>query len=68
MPVQGGYGQSTLDYIGCHNGRFFSIETKAPGKKPTDRQNMIIDQMNAAGGKTFVIDGDLEELEEWLYL
>lgn len=66
MPVPGGFGGTTLDYIGCHSGVFFAIETKKPGGKPTDRQNMIIEQMRRAGGKVFVIDGDTEELEAWL--
>jgi hypothetical protein len=66
MPVPSGYGDTTLDYVGCHYGRFFGIETKAPGKKPTDRQNMIIGLMQRAGAKVFVIDGDTGELEKWL--
>jgi hypothetical protein len=66
MPVPGGFGKSTLDYIGCHRGRFFSIETKAPGKKPTPRQKQIISIMERAGAKVFVIDGDLTELKDWL--
>lgn len=66
MPVPSGYGDTTLDYVGCHYGRFFAIETKAPGKKPTDRQNMIISMMQRAGARVFVIDGDTEELEKWL--
>lgn len=66
MPVPSGFGESTLDYIGCLHGRFFSIETKAPGKKPTDRQKTIISAMQRAGGAVFVIDGDLTELTEWI--
>lgn len=66
MPVPSGYGGSTLDYIGCYLGRFFAVETKAPGKKPTARQKQIIAAIERAGGKTFVIDGDLTELEDWL--
>lgn len=66
MPVPGGFGGTTLDYIGCHWGRFFAIETKKPGGKPTDRQKQIISQIDQAGGKTFVIDGDTTELELWL--
>jgi hypothetical protein len=34
MPVPYGYGESSLDYLICVNGRFVAIETKAPGKKP----------------------------------
>ena len=56
MPVPGGFGGTTLDYVGCHMGRFFAIETKAPGKKPTPRQNVIIAMIQRAGGKAFVID------------
>ena len=28
-----------MDFLGCYRGRFFAIETKAPGKKPTLRQD-----------------------------
>lgn len=66
MPVQGGFGSSTLDYLGCHLGRFFAVETKKPGAKPTERQQQIIASIERAGGKTFVIDGDTTELEEWI--
>lgn len=70
MPVPYGYGASTLDYLICVGGRFLAIETKAPGKKPTDRQKMIIRQITAAGGVVFVIDSveGATELEEYLEL
>ncbi len=68
MPVPGGFGGTTLDYVGCQAGRFFAVETKAPGKKPTERQEVIIKQMRAAGAAVFVIDGDLSDLEKWLRL
>lgn len=66
MPVPGGFGMTTLDYVGCYRGMFFAIETKKPGGKPTARQNQIIGTMQAANAKVFVIDGDLEELKAWL--
>jgi hypothetical protein len=66
MPVPGGFGGSTLDYVGCHRGDFFAIETKKPGGKLTPRQRQTIARMEAAGGKVFVIDGDLTDLETWL--
>lgn len=69
MPVPYGYGKATLDYIGCNAGRYFAIETKAPGKTPTDRQKLTILMMERAGAKVFVIDGangQLEELQAWL--
>ena len=66
MPVQNGMGKPSLDFIGCAYGNFFAIETKAPGKKPTERQEITIAEIRAAGGKVFVIDGDTTELESWL--
>jgi hypothetical protein len=70
MPVPGFGGDTTLDYLACHYGRFFAVETKAPGKKPTDRQKMIISVITAAGGKVFIIDSrkgsEFKALEEWL--
>ncbi len=65
-PVQNGMGAPSLDFVGCHLGRYFAIETKAPGKRPTPRQEMTIEAIRSAGGKVFVIDGDMTELKEWL--
>ena len=28
MPVPGGYGKSTLDYVCCYRGLYFVVETK----------------------------------------
>jgi len=66
MPVPSGFGESTLDYMGCYRGHYFAIETKAPSKRPTPRQQTVIAQMQQAGGAVFVIDGDLTELKQWL--
>ena len=66
MPVPGGFGAPTLDYLGCFRGLFFAIEAKAPGKEPTPRQEGTIDTMHGARGRVFVIDGDTSELEKWL--
>ena len=70
MPVQGGFGASTIDYLGCHKGRFFGIETKAPGEKPTVRQQLVLAFIKRAGGKTFLIDAasgaSIDELRKWL--
>jgi len=70
-PVPNGIGESHLDYVGCCRGWFFSVETKAPGKKPTPRQVFRIGTVHKAGGKAFVIDGTaktdtIEDLAEWL--
>lgn len=68
MPVQGGYGQALLDFYGSHLGRFFAIETKAPGKHLTDRQIIIRDGIIRSGAKVFVIyDAEsMKELRVWL--
>ena len=63
MPVPSGYGPSSLDYIVCYRGQFIAIEAKAPGKQPTPRQHAILHQIQAAGGHTFVIDGENGDLE-----
>ena len=55
MPVQNGYGAPSLDFVGCHKGRFFGVETKRPGKKITARQRLTADAMTAAGGQVFVV-------------
>ena len=66
MPVQNGMGAPSLDLICCIKGKYFAIETKAPGKKPTPRQEHTMLEIQRAGGKCFVIDGSLETLEIWL--
>src|ERR1700675_5017225 len=66
MPVQMGFGAATLDYLISVNGYFLGIETKAPGKKPTDRQLQTMAQIVAAGGTVLVIDGDLKELNAFM--
>jgi hypothetical protein len=68
-PVGNGMGSPTLDCLGCHHGRFFAIETKAPGKKPTPRQEGTIREIHLATGMAFVIDGtdgSYDLLKMWL--
>jgi hypothetical protein len=55
-PVQNGMGNPTLDCIACIKGHYVAIETKAPGKKPTPRQELTLSEMLAAGAITFVVD------------
>ena len=47
-----------LDIIGCAFGVPFSIEVKAPGKKPTPRQVTTMAKLRKAGVYVFMIDGD----------
>lgn len=67
-PVQNGMGKQGLDFmhIQIHGFPVFAIETKAPGKKPTVRQLRTMREIFERGGTVFVVDGDLQELEEWL--
>ncbi len=82
MPVPSGYGESMLDFVGHCRGRYFEIETKAPGKHPTPRQQHRIDRVMESGGHAFVIGEErndpmgpcvdewsgMDELEAWLLL
>ncbi len=67
MPVQSGYGASTLDFLVCLNGRFYAIETKAPGRnlKASPRQMQVIEEIRAAGGWATVVD-DVNDLAQLL--
>jgi hypothetical protein len=68
-PVPSGYGKSGLDAHCCYRGRYFAIETKAPGKKLTQRQALTAADIAQAGGIVFVVDGSpdgLAELKMWL--
>lgn len=67
-PVQQGYGAPTLDDLVCIKGRFIGIEYKAPGKKPTPRQEQTMAAIKAAGGAAFWCDsfeGFLLNLAAW---
>lgn len=78
MPVQTGYGATTLDFLVCHRGRFLAIETKRPGKHMTSRQQLVKENIEAADGHVLVVGSvywqDLDtfsgesELEAWLLL
>ena len=69
-PVPTGFGKTQLDMLGCYRGRFFNVETKAPGKKPTLRQEVELATIGQAMGKSFVIIGTdspvFDELRQWL--
>lgn len=54
-PVQHGFGKRALDYIGCCNGKFFSIETKAPDEWLTPYQRGTAREIIESGGAVFII-------------
>ena len=64
MPVQTGMGATSLDFLACQLGEFVAYECKARGKKMTPRQELVARQINAAGGKVYLVtldeDGELE--------
>jgi hypothetical protein len=64
MPVLTGYGVPTLDFVGCFKGRFFAVETKAPGQRPSARQNFTMAEMNKAGGLTVWVD-NIDDFVRW---
>jgi len=68
-PVPSGLGRTTVDVIGCFRGRFFCVETKGEGKKPTLRQTQELSNVELAMGAAFVIVGPedpaLDRLREW---
>lgn len=56
-PVTGGFGSSGVpDIVGCYKGRFFGIECKAKGNKPTELQKMNLARIELNGGIALVID------------
>lgn len=51
MPVQMGYGAASIDFLVCHKGKFFGIETKRPEvKEPSPRQACVMREIAEAGG------------------
>lgn len=55
MPVPSGFGKHTVDFLVCYKGRFFGIETKAPGiNKATRAQEVAMDDIYRAGGSCCV--------------
>lgn len=63
-------GKPALDYHVCHRGMYASIETKAPGKKPTPRQVNTMREQARADASIFLIDSvdgtDIFQLKVWL--
>lgn len=68
MPVSNGMGRvGAPDFMVCLGGRFFGIETKAPGKRgnTTPNQKRELAAIDAAGGIALVID-DVSQLDDLL--
>lgn len=63
------------DVVGSHNGRFFALEVKAPGRRKEKNrgasalQVLQMDKIRQSGGFTMVFDGEMDdwcELREFL--
>ena len=63
-PVLSGYGAPELDMNGAIRSMAFSIETKAPGEKPTKRQWITIGDKRAAGVPVLAFDGCIGDVIE----
>jgi hypothetical protein len=61
MPVQTGYGATSLDFLCCHLGEFVAYECKAAGRNLTPRQLVVARQINAAGGMVFRVTLDADD-------
>lgn len=68
MPVQNGMGKQMLDFHCAVAGHALVIETKAPGGKPTPRQEITIQELRDAGAAVFVVSlpPDFDDLRRWL--
>ena len=67
MPVPGGYGEQSLDFLCARKGRMFGIEAKAPGKKATALQKRTMKIMGGHEIPSRVEDGStLSELKLWI--
>ena len=68
QPVMNGMGAPSLDFVCCHRGAYFAIETKAGTKKPTPRQETTMEEIRRAEGLAFLVNetSGWDELTEWL--
>lgn len=56
------------DFILLHAGKFFALELKAPGGRPTESQLEFLSQVSWAGGYSAICEGQdraLAVLENW---
>jgi len=67
MPVQTGYGTTTLDFLVCYKGVFIGVETKAPTGELTGsaRQRLITKKIQDAGGCALVIH-DVAQVKHYI--
>ncbi len=64
MPVPGGFGKQTVDFLVCLRGTFVAIEAKRPGKKATPLQELVMVEIRKAGGVAFATDSIFDCVEQ----
>ena len=68
MPMQNGFGVVGIsDFICCIDGLFFTVETKAPGKRDntTPNQQRVMREILEHGGYAIVVD-DAKQVEDYI--
>lgn len=56
MPPANGYGRSGIpDFVGCHKGNMFAIETKFGSNTTTANQKRELQQLTAAGAEVWIV-------------
>jgi hypothetical protein len=56
MPPANGYGRSGIpDFVGCHKGNMFAIETKFGTNATTANQKRELQQLTAAGAEVWIV-------------
>ena len=70
MPVTSGYGNSGApDFLVCYQGKFIGLECKAGKGRVTALQQRNLDQIDLAGGWSFVINEEnVEQLNNLVNL
>lgn len=53
----------TPDLLVCHEGRFYGLEVKQPGRYPTKIQRLRMEQIELAGGTAAVVRSVAEAME-----
>lgn len=63
-----GVRAGVADIVALHRGRFYALELKAPGGRPTESQIQFLQDVNKAGGYSALCEGldrALSCLETW---
>ena len=62
------FSKGRPDLEGCFRGLFFAIEVKLPGGKPTALQQYVLNEIEFAGGRSYLlysVEELVELLDEW---